>query len=205
MLSNRIFTIAVALAGMTSVASAVPVNETTGDLKFFEGGTNSEGLANFDAGLTISGSFTRTLSGLPSNIDGNADVTFSAAGDFSFGSENVSLSIEGTDLGTFLNDMPGDDDFDNSSFGDQGFSTAAVGTRTATADDVDIATALNDGALDLTYTFGSSVNDFQGTDFVRTDISYETASTSVPAPGTIGLLGAGLVGLGLIARRRHTL
>lgn len=214
MLWLRVVATALALVGLTNLAQATPVNATTGELRFFQGGTNAEGLAHFDRSSRIVGSFSRTLSGLPSNISGTADLTFTAAGDFGAVAENVSLSVDGKSLGTFLNSDPTDDAFDNASFGDVGSPAAIFGKRSATASNVDLGNALSDGELEFQYTFNWAfhgwyqfidIDNLPGTDFVRTDIAYETTSPSrVPVPGTIALLGAGLIGLGVAARRSQT-
>ena len=141
---------------------------------------------------------------MSSNIAGNADVTLTAQGDFDSSFETVALDIDGISLGTFLNEDSNDDEFNNRSFGDEGFDDAQDGSRTSSAS-VDLSSALSNGKLDLTYQFPdfSGVDDQIGIDFVRTDIAYDTASTSVPTPTSIALLGIGLLGLSLTARRRR--
>ncbi|MGF1444647.1 MAG: hypothetical protein ACFBRM_00420 [Pikeienuella sp.] len=177
---------------------------TTGDLLIFAGGTNAEGLQNLDqSGRASTAPITRTLTGLTPGPVGDVTVTFTAAGDFNVGSsENVALAIDGVDLGVFLNSNPTDDLFDNASFGDRGRANASNGQRSASAS-VDLGAALADGTLDLVFTFGSGVDDLEGTDFLRVDLEYTASDTAVvPLPATAPLLLGALALGGFVLRRR---
>jgi len=52
----------------------------------------------------------------------------------------------------------------------------------------------------LTYTLTATQGDFY---FLGSTLDVDAATRAVPEPGTLALLGAGLIGLGLVRRRKH--
>jgi hypothetical protein len=139
--------------------------------------------------------FTLTLTNVPPLATDPADLMISISGDFDFSSEFVTVSVEGIDLGPFLDSDPTNDRFDNASFGDVGGQGLTGGTASALLTLAEMALIQADGQILVTLQVSpASGNSPPFQEAVSLSIS------SVPEPSTALLLASGLAAL--VVRRR---
>jgi hypothetical protein len=119
---------------------------------------------------------------MPTSARTSATIFVEAHGDFGGPNDFVDITIEGVNLGILYNSDPTNDLFGNASFSDEGLDIAPSPSTSAVLSLLDLNTILA----------GEQI-----------DISFDTATVS--APGALGLLTPGLVGLAGGARKRATL
>jgi len=161
-------------------------------------------------GQPTSGSFDLSVAA-PIPATGDATFTLSAFGDFFGGStETFGVSIEGYDVGIFLNNDSTDDLFDNDeldAFGiaDRGGDYGKVDTASLTIALADLAQILADGIFTVTFDSDSPIgnNDIQGDgrEFISYQLSYETSAVAVPEPATSIIFFLAIACLFIVNRR----
>lgn len=204
---------AVAVATLAATAQAAPISATTGNMLWYQGGTNAVGQAHLDQGYTVDSqtTFVRTLTGLNGGGVNGAKFSVTVMGELDYSDEHLrSISIDGYSLGALFNANPNDDLFDNDSWGDwaynlsdeqngnaNAFYSVAPITATASLSESVIKSLLADGKLDVAFAFGYDSNDYyNNTSFIRFDLVTDTADgTSVPEPSTLALMGISLLAL----------
>lgn len=214
----------------TAVGSWSNVVSTAGD--DFYGIQNNDGgeVATFNWGTPATTSFNNRFQFDGVGSDGAADPSWSTdsesafkIGSFSYrnGSTYNSTGINGVDLDILLQITSPLGLADDYSFG---FSIVNTPNNTGNPVlDGDLVAVLNSGISPTTFTYDGTLYTLQllgfssdGGTTIRNDFSSPEGSTAnadvyarittdvapVPEPGTIMLLGAGLIGLGIYGRRR---
>lgn len=164
---------------------------------------------------SIGQDFTFTFSGI-SNFIGGAVVTITTlggatpgldlSGAFTGEDENFEVLFDSISQGFFSCGGPSNNGstaipgaVDNSfNFNDCAFSLPLA------IDAATFASLAGDGALDVGVFFGDQVSFVEHLDQFKVSLSYETTVAPVPLPASALMLGAGLLGLGAVARRRKT-
>ncbi|HVO99844.1 MAG TPA: PEP-CTERM sorting domain-containing protein [Bryobacteraceae bacterium] len=167
-----------------------PVNISTPDV------TNPASVANTRYGTTPDADFTYDPNSLPAVQRYVMAAWLVTQYDFSSGVSNNDLEIQNS-IWTLLNTSGSTSGFPN---GD----SAGTGTYVTQA-----ISWLNGQSQIALQQFGAGVQIFDSTDVAGTDIPARWTTgfqemitvTTTPEPGTLTLLGAGLLGLGLIRRR----
>lgn len=104
-------------------------------------------------------SFTRVISDVPTDALDDATITVTAYGDFGTAPEWVEVSVEGYDLGRFLDNNPDNDLFDNEAFGDDGPNDYQRSiSASATIPLQQWWDIIADGKIVITYTLGGVDN-----------------------------------------------
>lgn len=199
-----------ALSLFAASAHAVPVSVTTGNMLWFQGGTNAAGQAHLNQGYTVDSqtTFTRTLSGLERGGVNGAKLTLTFMGELDNTYEHLrNISIDGYSLGALFNGNPDDDLFDNASWGDYAgqlayqthlnsgafYQSAAISASAALSESI-AKSLFADGKLDISFRFADDSNNYyNNTSFIRFDL--ETTANEVPEPSTLALMGISLLAL----------
>ena len=135
---------------------------------------------------------------VPSTIVGLATFRLTFDGDFDNTNENADIFLDGNYIGTVLNSNPADDPFNFANNDNPDGSPGSGDPHDGTAL-IDIASFIADGQMTVFIDTSNAAN------VTATGVSgfflYETAA--VPEPATLAAVAVGLVGTGIVARRRR--
>ena len=142
---------------------------------------------------------TISFSSLNPNATTSATITFSVRGDFNESIENVTLSVDGFNFETWLNDNLGDDDINGPNATDNGNQYSSILTGTAIVPLADLTSRIADGQLDFFFDYSEQVIDFfplpSVLDLAQVQVEYEAVMAPVPTPSAMLLFGTGLAAL----------
>lgn len=150
---------------------------------------------------TVGGeAFVFTFSGLSSSFTGGGSLTFTARGDFTEGFsgpgqiESANGAAEGINFGEM--GLSNADSTVLRGFDDNEWTKSFALTNSQ------LASVLADGTLTVNFNFLPDVNLFDpGVAFAQVSFDYSPTVSAVPEPGSLALLGLGLIGL-VAARKR---
>ena len=130
----------------------------------------------------------------PTTITGDATVTLNLMGDFDNDNEYVDVQFDSFSLGRVFDNDISNDIFDFAF--DEGNQSASILTGTATISESIFASLIADGFLNLSFDTSLRVNCCGPVKHLSGSIAF-----TVPEPGSIALLGLGLVGFGFSRKR----
>lgn len=143
----------------------------------------------------------------PSVVNGDAIFTFSVRADLNWFTEYVTVFLDGVSLGRVFDNNTSNDAFDFDQ--DRGTQHTRLHTGSATIAQSVFAGLVADGELDILFDFSREVNFQRSVRHLSGSITYDSTVDSsplpaaVPLPAPFALLGAGLVGLGALRRRKR--
>ena len=152
-------------------------------------------------------SFTVSITSVPTNPAGNAVLTLTSEGDHNGGSESFNVSIEGFDLGVFLDSNPDNDSFDNASFSDIGNTCGASNAAPATIPLANLQSIVADGEIEITFSSSSAnISDFcdDPQEFLQVEVLFDLQEQVPAVPPWAALLLIILLAAigGFLSRRR---
>jgi hypothetical protein len=165
--------------------------------------TESEFCSTQPQVCSSAGSFNLSVA-TPTSALSDATFDVSLFGDFDSSIEFFTISVEGFDLGSFLNNTPGDDLFDNASFNDTGNQYSSTSTATAIIPQATLNSIIADGFFTATFTTNNTyINNLSAGEFAAYDVTFTEGAAAVPEPLTI-LGSATALGFGALFKRQRS-